>query len=43
MGRCYEKMGKNKEALVQYKSFLKVSQKSMMTNTVLRNISNLEK
>lgn len=43
MGRCYEKLGKNKEAIEQYKSFLKVSQKSMMTNTVLRNISNLEK
>jgi tetratricopeptide (TPR) repeat protein len=43
MGRCYEKLGKNKEALEQYKSFLKTSQKSMMTNTVLRNISNLDK
>lgn len=43
MGRCYEKLGKNKEATEQYKSFLKVSQKSMMTNTVLRNISNLDK
>ena len=43
MGRCYEKLGKNKEAVEQYKSFLKVSKKSLMTNTVLRNISNLEK
>lgn len=43
MGRCFEKLGKNKEALENYKSFLKVSQKSMMTNTVLRKISNLEK
>lgn len=43
MGRCYEKLGKNKEALEQYRSFLKISQKSIMTNTVLRNISNLDK
>jgi tetratricopeptide (TPR) repeat protein len=43
MGRCYEKMGKNKEAIENYKNFLKVSQKSQMTNTVLRKISNLEK
>ena len=33
MGRCYEKLGKNKEALENYKNFLKVSQKSQMTNT----------
>jgi tetratricopeptide (TPR) repeat protein len=43
MGRCYEKLGKNKEALENYKNFLKVSQKSQMTNIVLRKISNLEK
>lgn len=43
MGRCYEKLGKNKEAIENYRSFLKVSQKSMMANTVLRKISNLEK
>ncbi len=43
MGRCYEKLGKNKEALENYKAFLKVSQKSMMTNAVLRKISILEK
>ena len=43
MGRCFEKLGENKEALENYKSFLKVSQKSMMANTVLRKISNLEK
>jgi len=39
MGRCYEKLGKKKEALENYKAFLKVSQKSMMTNAVLRKIS----
>ncbi len=42
MGRCYEKLGKNKEALENYKAFLKVSQKSMMTHAVLRKISILE-
>lgn len=42
MGRCYEKLGKKKEALENYKAFLKVSQKSMMTNAVLRKISILE-
>ena len=43
LGRCYEKMGKTKEALESYKNFIKVSQKSQMTNIVLRKISNLEK
>jgi tetratricopeptide (TPR) repeat protein len=43
LGRCYEKLGKNKEALEQYKNFMKVSQKSEMSNIVLRKISNLEK
>ncbi len=42
-GRCYEKLGKNKEAIENYKNFLKVSQKSQMTNIILRKISNLEK
>jgi tetratricopeptide (TPR) repeat protein len=43
MGRCYEKLGKNNEALESYKSFLKVSKKSIMDNIVLRKISDLEK
>ena len=43
IGRCEEKLGKNKEALENYKNFLKVSQKSYMTNTILRKISRLEK
>jgi tetratricopeptide (TPR) repeat protein len=43
MGRCYEKMGKNKEALENFRNFIKVSQKSNMTNTILRKISLLEK
>jgi len=42
MGRCYEKLGKKKEALDNYQAFLKVSQKSMMTNVVLEKVSNLE-
>ena len=43
IGRCYEKLGKNKEAVENYKLFLKVSQKSQMANIILRKISNLEK
>jgi len=43
LGRCYEKLGKPKEALQNYRSFVNVSQKSEMTNIVLRKISNLEK
>jgi len=42
IGRCYERLGKNKEALEHYRAFLKVSQKSLMTNAVLRKISILE-
>lgn len=42
MGRCYEKLGKKKEALDNYKAFLKVSPKSMMTNVILEKVSNLE-
>jgi tetratricopeptide (TPR) repeat protein len=42
MGRCYEKLGKNKEALEKFKAFLKESPKSMMANVVLRKISILE-
>jgi tetratricopeptide (TPR) repeat protein len=43
MGRCYEKLGKNKEALENYKDFIKVSQKSNVTNAIIRKISLLEK
>ena len=43
MGRCYEKLGKNKEAIENYKNFLKICQKSQMINIILRKISNLEK
>ena len=43
IARCDEKMGKNKEALENYKAFIKISQKSSLTNSVLRKISSLEK
>ena len=43
LGRCYEKLGKTKEALENYKKFVGASQKSEMTNIILRKISNLEK
>jgi len=43
MGLCYEKSGKNKEALESYKTFLKISEKSVMTNMILRKISYLER
>jgi len=43
MGRCSEKMGKTKEALENYKSFMKISEKSQMANIVLGKISSLEK
>ena len=43
LGRCYEKIGKSKESLENYKSFIRVSKKSEMTNIVLRKISDLGK
>jgi tetratricopeptide (TPR) repeat protein len=43
MGYCYEKLGKNKEAVENYKAYLEGTQKSLMTNLVLRKISLLEK
>jgi tetratricopeptide (TPR) repeat protein len=43
MGRCYEKLGKNKEALENYKNFVKISKKSNETYAILRKISLLEK
>jgi len=41
-GRCYEKLGKKKEALESYKSFLKVAPKAMMANVASGRISDLE-
>ncbi len=43
VGRCYEKLGKNKEAVENYKAYLKVADKSSMANAVLRKVSLLEK
>ena len=43
VGRCYEKLGKNKEASENYRAFLKLSPKSQMANTALKKISVLEK
>ena len=46
LGRCYEKLGKNKEALDHYNAFLKTAKKSETTNEVneaLRKVSLLEK
>jgi tetratricopeptide (TPR) repeat protein len=41
-GRCYEKLGKKKEALESYKTFLNVAPKAMMANLVSGRISHLE-
>jgi tetratricopeptide (TPR) repeat protein len=43
MGGCYEKLGKKKEALENYKAFLKMSEKSSVAHAVLRKVSLLEK
>lgn len=43
MGYCYEKLGKNKEAVENYRAYLEGTQKSSMSNLVLRKISLLEK
>ena len=42
IGRCYEKLGKKKEALESYKTFLKVAPKGMMANFVFGKLSHLE-
>ena len=41
-GRCLEKLGKNKEALESYKTFLNLAPKAMMANLVSERISQLE-
>jgi tetratricopeptide (TPR) repeat protein len=43
IGYCYEKSGKPKEALDNFKAFLKNSPKSLLANVVLRKVSLLEK
>lgn len=42
IARCYEKMGKTKEALENYQTFLRLFPKSSLANLVLRKISKLE-
>jgi len=41
-GRCYEKLGKKKEALESYKTFLNVAPKAIMANFVSGRVSDLE-
>ncbi len=41
-GRCYEKLGKRKEAAESYRAFLSLVPKSVMANVVSRRISDLE-
>ncbi|RPJ10014.1 MAG: tetratricopeptide repeat protein [Deltaproteobacteria bacterium] len=41
-GRCYEKLGKSKEALETYKTYMKTAQKSQESNMVLNKIALLE-
>jgi tetratricopeptide (TPR) repeat protein len=43
VGRCYEKLGKSKEAVENYQSFLKASPKSLIANAVSRKVSLLGK
>ncbi len=43
IGRCYEKLGKKKEALESYRNFLNISQKSSLKDFVIKKISQLEK
>ncbi len=42
IARCYEKMGKTKDALENYQTFLRLFPKSSLSNIVLRKISKLE-
>jgi tetratricopeptide (TPR) repeat protein len=41
-GRCFEKLGKKKEALESYKTFLNLAPKAMMANLISERISQLE-
>ncbi len=43
LARCYEKMGKNEEALEHYRAFLKSAPNSFSVNPILRKTSYLEK
>ena len=43
IGYCYEKLGKSKEALDNFKAYLKNSPKSLLANVISRKVSLLEK
>ena len=43
IGYCYDKLGKPKEALENFKAFLKNSPKSLLANVISRKVSLLEK
>lgn len=43
IGRCEERLGRNKEALENYKKFLTLSPKSFQADIIIKKISNLEK
>ncbi len=43
LGYCYEKLGKTKEALENFKAFLSGDQKSSLTDVIMRKVANLEK
>jgi tetratricopeptide (TPR) repeat protein len=43
IGYCYEKLGKSKEALENFKAFLKNSSKTLPSNVISRKVSLLEK
>lgn len=43
LGRCEEKLGKNREALENYKKYLSLSPKSFQTEIIIKKVSNLEK
>ncbi len=42
IARCYEKMGKTREALENYQTFLRLFPKSSLANIILRKVSKLE-
>jgi len=43
MGNCYEKLGKTKEAVDNFKVFVNNSQKSFLADVIVRKISTIEK
>ncbi len=43
LGRCKERLGRNKEAVEDYKKFLTLAPKSFQSDIIIKKISNLEK